>query len=360
VLKAHSALNLGPLEKGPIARFVVYPVSGHETMLVWEIDHLVFDGASGNVLRREILDALIDPPGRLRAPDAAASLDTFGEFAQLQREWLRSKEAQDSSLYWRSALRGAHASPRAFGHQMIPDNAAPRSSRRFVSDLYVAKIQRFAGQFYMTENMYWLMCWATAVAILADEDDILVQGSYSNREDEIFAETIGWFSHGTATRINTDLGRSIAKYVEDARDSAIGTLEHARVPFLEILKHAWPDRFAGRSNTRKIYFGFVDSRGSSSSGPMEQDVMSEVGIPIVDVHPGLHLWVTAKVSGYSLYVACDGGFPEDMARRASACVCALAARIAETDPETSMLQVGLDGAAEDFPEGVGYGEPAQA
>ena len=94
------------LSSGPLLRAVLLRLDDHEHILLITIHHIVYDGWSGGILRRELsvlYEAFSeDKPSPL--PELAIQ---YADFAMWQRQWLQGEVLEKQLSYWKEKLQGA-------------------------------------------------------------------------------------------------------------------------------------------------------------------------------------------------------------------------------------------------------------
>src|SRR6185312_15345100 len=94
------------LEQGGLLRFKLFQLSEEECVLLVVMHHIVSDGWSMDVLRKEFM-RLYEAYHRGKESPLPETLIQYADFAVWQREWLlQGKVLQDQLSYWRKQLQG--------------------------------------------------------------------------------------------------------------------------------------------------------------------------------------------------------------------------------------------------------------
>lgn len=216
----------------PLVRATLFRCEGDRHLLGIAVPHLVTDGWSMRVLRRE-LAALY---GASTTMDAAVQLPPlkaqYADFAWWQRQQLAVPG--EATAYWHAHCR--EFLPALVGLSDIPyarrEPTAARESRRvaLTFDATCTKeLRTFCGRYGVTMHMAWLAATALTLHLYTGRDRVAILGFAANRAFAEWRSLIGWCSSPLiwGLAVPATSGEALLR---EARQTVLTAMKHQIVP----------------------------------------------------------------------------------------------------------------------------------
>ncbi|GFE83414.1 hypothetical protein GCM10011487_54140 [Steroidobacter agaridevorans] len=244
-------LSTGPLFHARLLRF-----DDHDHVLLVTAHHIICDGWSLEVMRREIR-ALYESH-RARRPSALARLPVqYSDYARWQRQRLQGDELQKPLAYWRRQLDGIEqlqlptdrmrpAIP-TFGGALVPFSLSEDLSTR------LASLARAQG---VTPFMLLLAAFQALLAHLSGQQDIVVGSPIAGRTHRHFEDLIGFFVNMLALRTRVSGDCTFVGLLQQVKGVALGAYEHQHLPFEKLVAELQPERDLSRQTIFQVIFAW--------------------------------------------------------------------------------------------------------
>ncbi|HEU0012159.1 MAG TPA: amino acid adenylation domain-containing protein, partial [Longimicrobium sp.] len=229
--------------EGPFLRIALLRAADDDHVLLWTTHHLVSDGWSVGVFRRE-LDALyraysLDQPAEL--PPLPVQ---YGEYALRQRRELQGPEMERLLAWWRDRLAGAPpflelptdrprpAQPSGRGASL--PFAFPRETS--------ARVAETARREGATSFMVLLAAFQALLARWSGQRDVVVGTPVAGRTRPELEPLIGFFANTLALRTDLSGCPAFRELLARVRQAALGAFEHEELPFERLVEELNPER----------------------------------------------------------------------------------------------------------------------
>lgn len=228
--------------------------SGH-LFLVIVAHHIAMDGESAGILHRDLAAAMT---GGSLPPLPVA----YGQVARWQNV-VNAMTRETMLNFWQTALAGYS------GVLELPD-CAPRDPQRDlgtstvsvpVDDITTDAVARTAHRLGVSEFHVYHSALALTLSIACGTDDIAVGTPVSLRRHAETAEMIGMFVSTVALRTTLQTGMTTADLVRLVRDVDLAALDHALLPFDEVVAQQDPLREVGRHPIVQVTLSVNDQPG---------------------------------------------------------------------------------------------------
>ncbi len=225
------------LTRGPLIRSGLIQLANDNYVFLLTLHHIVSDGWSVGVLVRE-LSALYTaflagqpdplPPLAIQYPDYAA----------WQRQWCSVELLRTQSDYWRSILTDApvlldlptdrpRPPQRLFTGNLLPINL----------DVELTKsLKCLSEQQGVTLFMTLLAAWATVLARLSGQEDLVIGTPSAGRSCQEVESLIGFFVNPLALRIDLSGKPSVTELLARVRQTSLAAQEHQDLPFEQVVE----------------------------------------------------------------------------------------------------------------------------
>lgn len=246
------------LENGPVARFRLFRQNGGRAVLLVTLHHIVCDGWSFEIIRRELpmLAACrtYHPRGKsdrllaegVEPPPPAA---TYFDYVRRRAELLRGDEGEALWVFWRGKLSGAPPAPNLpADHPRVPLDKAvgeilPLRPAARVLDAFGELARRHT----CTMHTALLAAFAAFLHQATGARDLIIGTPSANRDDPDFAGVVGYFVDMLPVRLEFDPAEGFSQLLAVARREVSLALKHHAFPFPLLVEKLAPPRDPCRS-----------------------------------------------------------------------------------------------------------------
>ncbi|MEV7994867.1 amino acid adenylation domain-containing protein [Streptomyces sp. NPDC086077] len=249
------------LETGPLGRGRLLTLAPERHVLLLTFHHSVYDGASMNVMMREI--GLLYTALRADDPVPLAPLATqYADHARAQREAVLAGALADQERYWEQALSDA---PPVL--DLPTDRPRPVEQRyeggrvEFELDAdVVSALRALARAHSATPFVAVLTGWSSLLSRLSGQDDIVVGSPVANRRGPGAAGLIGFLVNSLPLRVDLSGAPTAAEALARTRAAVREALAHQDLPFERIVELANPPRSAAHTPLFQTMLAWVPDR----------------------------------------------------------------------------------------------------
>ncbi|MFL5385473.1 MAG: amino acid adenylation domain-containing protein [Longimicrobiaceae bacterium] len=347
-------LATGPLFRATLLRL---GVEGHELLLT--LHHIVIDGWSMELLRRElaVLYAAYAEGRESPLPEPAVQ---YADFAVWQRERLRGAVLDRQLAWWKERLAGASEVLELPADRPRPAVRTQRGGS--VSTLLpaevVERLEALARAEGATLFMVLLGAFQALLSMYGGGDDVVVGTPVAGRTRPEVEGVIGCFVNTLVLRTEVGGDPSFRELVRRVREVTLGAYDHQEVPFERLVAELRPERSLRHSPLFQVMFT-LDEAGGGAPLP------GLAAVPVVACE--------RETTKFDLTLACSRGeagvaaaleygadlFDRETAERMLEHLARLVAQVAE-NPERRLSSVALLTAAERgrvLEQGNGPGRP---
>lgn len=242
------------LSRGPLVLFQLILVDDQHQLLLIPMHHIITDGWSMGVLRREfnvLYDAFrADRPSPLPEPYVQ-----YADYAMWQRKWLSGSVLEQQLTYWRNTLEGIE------NLQLPIDRPRPTKPRynsarqSFAIDPACTHVLRAIGhQEEATLFMTLLAVFQVVLGRYAGQNDVVVGTPIANRTRTELEGVIGFFVNTLALRTNLSGNPSFRDVLRRARHTCLEAYAHQDLPFERLVEELAPERDLGIQPLFQVLF----------------------------------------------------------------------------------------------------------
>ncbi len=291
------------LSLGPVLRSALVRVGEDDHVFVLVVHHIACDGASLEVLAREVgagYRALVCG----RAPSLPALPVQYSDYALWQREWLTGEVLESQLAWWRARLLGIEAlelpSDRGAPPAVDSRGGAVAFTIPEVVGSSVCSLSRRAGA---TTFMTLLAAFAAWVGGLADVDEVIVGTPTAGRTDAALEGVVGFFVNTLALPVSLTGRPTFLELVARVRALCIEALAHQHAPFASVVEAMRPERDLTRHPLFQV--GFALQSGALPPVDLGGARIEVVELPVTTAITDLALTVLEEgdrwsgVLGYS-------------------------------------------------------------
>jgi amino acid adenylation domain-containing protein len=273
------------LAAGPLFRATLLRLGAGDHVLLLSMHHIVSDGWSMGVLRRE-LSALYAAYREGRKSPLAELAVQYGDYALWQREHLRDDVLEGELAYWRERLADAPALL-----ELPTDHPRPAvqsfrgaSERVQLPPEVVARLRALGRQEGATLYMVALGAFQALLCRYSGSEDVVVGSPIAGRGRGEVEELIGFFVNTLVLRTDVSGDPSLRELLGRVREVTLGAYEHQEVPFERLVAELSPDRSLGHSPLFQVAFTLdAQDTGGELAGLSAQGVAAELAVAKFDL-----------------------------------------------------------------------------
>jgi amino acid adenylation domain-containing protein len=235
------------LETGPLIRGCLVQLGETEHVLLITMHHIVSDGWSMGVLVRE-LSSLYRAYSRGQSDPLPPLTIQYADYAAWQRRWVAEDALQAQVDYWRRALAGA---PELLA---LPTDR-PRPARQDYAGAFIeiemderltAGLKALSRRHGVTLFMTLLAAWATLLARLSGQDEVVIGTPVANRNRAEIEPLIGFFVNMLALRFDMSDGATVSQTLQRVKTRTLEAQERQDLPFEHLVEILRPSRTLAR------------------------------------------------------------------------------------------------------------------
>jgi len=229
------------LQQGPLFRAALVRLGEEEHRLLLSMHHIVSDGASMDVLAREL--------SLLYRGEALPPLPVqYADFAVWQRSWLEGEVLERHLGWWRERLAGAPAVLELPTDRPRPPAAsfAGATERLHLGEELDAALARVARQRGATFFMTALAAFQALLHRYTGQDDLLVGSPVAGRDRRELEGLVGFFVNLVPLRAVFADDPTFDGRLAGAREAVLGAFAHQEVPFERLVEELAPERDLSR------------------------------------------------------------------------------------------------------------------
>ncbi|HSU17580.1 non-ribosomal peptide synthase/polyketide synthase [Longimicrobium sp.] len=254
------------LEHGPLIRGRLVRMAEDDHLLLITLHHIVSDGWSMGVLRRE-LGALYDAFRRGDADPLPPLPVQYADYAAWQRKWVDGEVLREQAEYWTRTLSGA---PELL--ELPADRPRPARQDRAgamagfgLSEELTAALKALSRRHGTTLYMTLLAGWAAVLARLSGQDDVTIGTPAANRGRSEIEGLIGFFVNTLALRIDLAGSPTVAGLLARVKERALGAQHHQDIPFEQVVERVQPSRSLAHTPLFQVMFSWQDAPEGDAS-----------------------------------------------------------------------------------------------
>jgi len=227
------------LARGPLLRAVLVRVRHDEHVLAIALAHIVGDGWTTGIIRRELAELYTAAVER-REPVLPPLAAGFRDFAAWQRKALHERALAPAVEHWKRALAGA---PHVF--EVVPDRPRPplqelagAKAARTLSPELTAQVAVLARREGTTAFGVLTAAWGAVLRRHARQDDFVLGTLVANRWAPEMEAMAGFFANTVPLRFRYTGRETVHDCIRAAHAAVLSAREHARLPFDRVVEIA--------------------------------------------------------------------------------------------------------------------------
>jgi NRPS condensation-like uncharacterized protein len=225
------------LRTGPLFRFRLIRQNPTQHVLVYTMHHIVSDGWSMVVFRREL--AALYAAYCEGKPSPLAELPVqYADFASWQRDWLKNGRMASQLDYWKKQLSGIPSALQLSVAKPRPAEKSHKGSveRHLIPGATLERLKQLSREEGSTLFMVLIAAFSALLNRYSDENDIVVGSPIANRHLTEIEPLIGFFVNTLVLRTNCAGNPSFRNLLKATRKVALGAYENQDVPFESLVQ----------------------------------------------------------------------------------------------------------------------------
>ncbi|HYH82898.1 MAG TPA: condensation domain-containing protein, partial [Longimicrobium sp.] len=256
------------LERGPLVRACLVRLADDDHLLLLTMHHVVSDAWSMGVFTREL--STLYTAFRQGRPDPLPALPVqYADYAAWQRRRVDGDVLREQAEYWTRTLAGA---PELL--ELPTDHARPARQDHAGAILHVelgreltAGLTALGRRHGTTLYTTLLAGWATVLARLSGQDDVVVGTPSANRARPEVEELIGFFVNTLALRVDLSARPAVAELLAQVKARALEGQRNQDIPFEQVVERLRPARSLAYNPLFQVMFAWQDAAGGALELP---------------------------------------------------------------------------------------------
>ena len=254
-LKQEEALRPFDLLEGPLFRACILRLAEDEHVLLVTLHHIISDGWSQAILRREIssLYNAFSSGNSTSLPDLPIQ---YADYAVWQRNWLQGEVLERQISYWKQKLAGAPALLELPADRPRPSVQTFRGARKSISlsSELTQRLKLLGTHEGATLFMTLLAVFDVLLHRYSGQDDIVAGTPIANRTQVETEGVIGFYTNTLAIRGDLRGDPSFVELLGRIRETALGAYAHQDLPFEKLVEEVHPERSMSHSPLFQVMF----------------------------------------------------------------------------------------------------------
>ncbi|MFT7835794.1 amino acid adenylation domain-containing protein [Saccharothrix sp. BKS2] len=258
-LVARDATTPVDLAAGPLLRLRLLDLDRDDAVLVMTLHHIVGDGWSLEILKRDLAHHYAEEVGEPPAEPLPPLPVTYAQFSGWQRHQLGTGALDGSVAYWRDQLADLPPLGLPGSRRGAEPAAAHGNRRRAIIDAPLRSgIERLAVESGATPFMVLAAALQVTLGRLAGQRDFAIGVPVAGRQRHEVAELIGFFVNSLVLRADLSGNPSFTGLLERVRATTLDAYEHQDVPFETLVGELAPERDLTTTPLFQVYLNLVN------------------------------------------------------------------------------------------------------
>src|SRR5579883_1475478 len=249
------------LSKPPLLRVKLLQLADQSHLLLLVIHHIVCDGWSMDIFRRELLTLYTAFCAGKPCPLPELSLQ-YADFAHWQRQWLQGEVLQTQLNYWQKQLAEVQPLLELPTDLPRPSVQSFRGRSEFLElnqDL-TQKLKCLSQQSGTTLFMTLLAAFTLLLSRYSRQEDIVVGSAIANRNRREIEPLIGFFVNTLALRTNLQGNPTFLELLNRVKQVTLDAYDHQDLPFEKLVDELGNERSLSHHPLFQVAFGLQNQQ----------------------------------------------------------------------------------------------------
>lgn len=254
-LAAREADQPFSLDEGPLLRSTLLRLDERDHVLVLVVHHIVSDGWSMVILRRE-LAVLYEAYVAGKSSPLPELPIQYADYAVWQREWLQGEVLETELEYWRHELDDApHLLALPTTRPRPPIQTYRGATKSFLLPSHLTgALKQLGREEEASLFMTLLAAWNVLLCRYSGQEDIIVGSPISGRDQIDTEGLIGFFLKTLVLRTDLSDDPDFLQLLRRVREKVLGAFDHQLVPFGQLLAELQPERSLSHAPLFQVLF----------------------------------------------------------------------------------------------------------
>ncbi|WP_420127936.1 non-ribosomal peptide synthase/polyketide synthase, partial [Longimicrobium sp.] len=256
------------LARGPLVRGRLVRMAADDHVLLLTMHHIVSDAWSAGVLHRE-LGALYTAFARGEGDPLPPLPVQYADYAAWHRRFVEGEVLEAQADYWRQTLAGAPELLELPADHPRParQDFAGASVNVVFDEALTAALKTLSQRHGATLFMTLLAGWATVLARLSGQDDVVVGTPSANRGHAEVEELIGFFVNMLPLRVDLSDGPGVGELLQRVKARAMEAQRNQDIPFEQVVDLVHPARSLAHTPLFQVMFAWQNAARESLQLP---------------------------------------------------------------------------------------------
>ncbi|MGW3126812.1 amino acid adenylation domain-containing protein [Streptomyces sp. NPDC001123] len=247
------------LANGPLLRVRLLELGRDDAVLVLTLHHIVGDGWSMEILKRDLTHFYAEETGHEPAAPLPPLPVTYEQFSRRQRHQLDSGELDASVAYWREQLDALPSLTLPFARtgSETPATQGHRVRAAVTPELREA-MERLAAESGATLFMVLAATLQLTLGRLAGQRDFAIGVPIAGRRHREVEDLIGFFINSLVLRADLSGDPTFADLLGRVRTTTLDAFEHQDVPFETLVGELAPERDLTTTPLFQVYLNLLN------------------------------------------------------------------------------------------------------
>ncbi|WP_105981064.1 bacitracin non-ribosomal peptide synthetase BacC [Bacillus paralicheniformis] len=230
------------LKKAPLFRTEVVKVDDEEHIILFDMHHIISDGASMGVLTKEICDLY---GGKELEP---LSLQ-YKDYSEWQRDFYQKDEMKRQKEYWLNIFKGEIPvlnMPTDYPRPQMHSVEGDRIGFAIDGEL-TKKLKRIAKNNGATMYMLLLAAYTVLLRTYSGQEDLIIGTPIQGRKHHELKHVIGMFVNTLAMRNHPKGDKTFAEFLQDVKETALKAYENQDYQFDDLVEQLDLERDMSRN-----------------------------------------------------------------------------------------------------------------
>jgi amino acid adenylation domain-containing protein len=270
-ISAEEARHPFDLSRGSLIRTHLLRLGSREHVLLLTMHHIISDGWSLEVLKKELRELYKAFSAGQPSPLAELPIQ-YADFAVWQKDWLRGEVLDEQLSYWKQQLAGAPAFLELHADRPRPPVQTFRGASQWV-DLprsLTESLKTIGQREGVTLFMTGLAAFKALLYRYTGQADIVVGSPIAGRNRAELDGMIGFFVNTLVLRTHLNGDLSFRELLKHVRETALGAYAHQDLPFEKLVEELHPKRDTSRNPLVQVMFDLQNTVFSADSDSGEE------------------------------------------------------------------------------------------
>lgn len=247
------------LVAGPLIRCRLFRLEETEHLLSVTVHHMVADGQSMEIIRRELFSLYTALKGKRAVSLPTPSLQ-YVDVAAWQRRQVGGEAERHHLEYWRNRLDGVPpllTLPWDYARPAVQGHRGARYSWK-ISSAITEGLQAVGSRYRVTPFILLLSAFGVLLSRYSRQTDFCIGTPVANRGRRDTEELVGCFVNTVALRMDLDGRMSFPEFLNQVRKTVLDAQAHQELPFERLVDELGVARDLGHTPLFQVMFVLED------------------------------------------------------------------------------------------------------